>query len=185
VKVKAEDYRIHNEMEEVADLVIKEILSEDSSICGCSSCQADMKSLILNRLNPQYYPILNTADERREVSLDLLDSDLFNEVLVETYRAVLKVKDKPRHDGERFYLRNSAEEIALSALNEILQGEKRTFTGNQLSTLMSLVMNNLKPLYTTTFKGSAFTRTAEVDPSYIAEVYSHIFNALKQIDSQD
>lgn len=181
MKVKAEDYEIHNKMEDAVDLALEEVLSKDSGICGCPLCLVDMKSLILNRLTPQYYALIGADSEREDVNLDLLDSDLFNEILVESYRAVLKVKERPRHDGDRFYLQNSTEEIVLGCLNEILREENRILAKDELSVLMAAVMNNLKPRYITTSKGSAFARTSEVDPSYVAEVYAHIFNAFKII----
>lgn len=182
MKIKAQDYKIHNRMEDAVDLALEELLSEDPSICGCPLCRTDMKSLILNRINPQYYGVSGTNNEQEEVNLDLLESDLFNEILVESYRAVLKVKEDPRHNREKAYLQNSTEEIVLGCLNEILREEKRDFAKSELSTLMATVMNNLRPRYTTTPKGSAFSRTSEVDPSYVAEVYAHIFNAFKTIN---
>ncbi len=55
--LSSKDYAIHNQMEDLADLAIQQVISEDPDACGCPFCRSDMKCLILNRLQPAYQPV--------------------------------------------------------------------------------------------------------------------------------
>lgn len=183
-KLRPEDYVIHNAMEDVADQAIQRILTEEPTACGCPLCRSDMKSLMLNRLNPLYYPILQDGMPQRSFTLERLETELFNRVMIECYSAVMKTKAHPRHDQNRSMLQNSTESIVLHAVQEILAQEKITLGRDDLSRLMAGALNGLKPHYTTTPKGDVFSRTVEVDTAYLAKVYASIYNTLKDIRSK-
>lgn len=78
MKISPDDYGIHNDMEDVAELAIQQVLSEDRTACSCPLCRVDMKSLILNRLTPLYRPISKENTTKREIRLSDLNRDLFN-----------------------------------------------------------------------------------------------------------
>lgn len=177
VKISSGDYGVTNAMEEIVDLAIVQVLSEDPSACDCPQCLIDLKCLILNRLKNKYRP--NGNDGTQEVvKLSDLDRDLFNKVIAESLLALAKVKANPRHEANSTSLINCVEEIAIMALQDILKQEKRELNYGDLSLVMASILNSLEPRYTTTQKGQVFCRTVEVDPSYLAKVYSAIYNAL-------
>lgn len=177
MKYSSEDYGIYNEMEEIVDLAINQVLSEDSAACDCPQCHADIKCLILNRLEARYR-VEDLSGKRNEIKLSELERNLFNKVVAESYRALIKVKAEPRHDINRTFLVNSIERIVVIALNDILKQEQRELDYESLSIVMARTLNSLAPRYTTTQKGQVFCRAVEIDPAYLAELYSAIFNAL-------
>lgn len=179
--IGSEDYGIHNDMKDVVGLAIFRVLSEDKSACRCPQCQSDMQCLILNRLTPQYRPVDQGNLESKEIRLEDLERDLFNQIMVESYRALHIVKNEPRHHVNRTFLHNSLEEVVLVALHDILRQEKRQLDYTSLSKVMAYVLNNLQPRYTTTNKGHVFSRTVEIDPGYLAKIYANIYNALGEL----
>lgn len=178
MRISSEDYGIHNDMEDVVELAIYQVLSQDRSACDCPQCHVDMKSLMLNRLTPQYRAVPKGEESRTEIRLNDLERDLFNKVVAESYRALAKVKGEPRHDTNRTFLVNSIEEVVVVALQDILRQEKRELDYDSISKVMAHVLNSLEPRYTTTHKGHVFSRTVEIDPAYLAKIYSSIYNAL-------
>lgn len=181
MKIGPEDYDIRNAMEDVADQAIMQVLSEERLACGCDLCLDDMRSHMLNKLHHLYYPIIPGDAEETPVILDRLETDIFNRVMIECYKAVMKVKENPRHDYTRSTLRNTTESMVRFALREVLAQEKLVLSRDDLSRLMAGALNGLKPAYITTPRGDAFSRTVEMDASYLANVYTKIYNALEEI----
>ncbi len=185
MKVRPEDYSIHNYMEDVADQAIDQVLSEDGTACDCPVCRDDVKSQMLNQLHHLYEPIIPGEPERAPMRLSLLGADLFNKVMIECYKALMKVKDNPRHDSNRRSLHNTTESIVRLGVSEILSNQKLFLERSDLSRLMAGALNGLKPSYTTTYKGDAFSRTSELDPRSLAKVYTQVFQALEGIQVRD
>lgn len=180
MKISTADYDVHNVMEDVAQQAIERVLGEDSSACSCQMCRDDMQSYMLNQLQPHYYPG-QPGQDFKIPELEKLEGDLFNRVMVECYKSVQKVKKSPRHDHTRSPVHNYAANMVISALQDILTREKLQLGRLELSELMALVLNDLKPKYTTTPKGDVFIRTAEMDPAFLARLYTSIYNALKEL----
>lgn len=189
VKLSFESYGVHNWTMEVAEEALERILSEEGDVCTCPLCFSDMKALALNNLKPDYRPLLSPAEstkKRQAIKLENLEKVLFNQVMAEAYKAVLQVRAQPRHVGERQALRNDVEEILLLAVQEVLpRKDKRWQEYRHLSALMAAALNNLKPEYSTTYKGRVYARTAEIDASYLAQVYAAIYNALAELKKED
>lgn len=184
MKLSSEDYAIYNQMEDLADLAIWQVITEDSGACGCAFCRSDMKCLILNRLKADYKPIAALKDSRAIHSLQDLEEELFNQIMVETHRALALVKQEPRHEDERSRLHNQMEDLVVFAMREVLSHQDKELSFAQLSEIMALVLNDLKPRYTTTNKGRAFSRTIEIDPDYLARIYSSIYAAFSQLETK-
>lgn len=180
MKISSNDYAVHNYLEDIADQAIGQVLSEESTACSCHLCRDDIKSYMLNQLKPHYYAITPEEEIRKPV-LEKLETKLFNQVMVECYTAVLKVKQKPRHNHTRSAVQNSTERMAIWALRDILSSEHIHLDRTELSKLVAIILNDLKPQYTTTLKGDVFCRTLEMDSAYIAKVYTSIYNALKEL----
>lgn len=183
MKLSTDDYKIYNKMEDVVAQAVQQVLSEDKDACGCPVCRADMQAMILNQLTPQYCPVLETGFKNEKLRLESLGLELFNKVVAESYRAIAKTKAEPRHDETRTFLHNSIEEIILCALQDILRQETRKLDYEELSRVMAKVLNDITPRYTTTHKGDVFSRTVEIDASYLAKVYSIIYSALAKVRS--
>lgn len=185
MRIRPEDYAIHNAMEEVADQAIDKVLSEDKSACDCSMCRDDIKAQMLNRVQHRYYPILKGEPQPPAVVLEEMEAALFNKVMLECYKALQLVKLKPRHEHDRAELTNTAEGLLAVGVSEILSNQKLFLDRDSLSQLMAEALNGMEPSYTTTYKGDAFSRVAEMDPAYIAHVYSEIFHALEILGMGD
>ncbi|NMB02192.1 MAG: late competence development ComFB family protein [Firmicutes bacterium] len=180
MKKSSNDYEIYNIMEHVADQAIERVLAEDSLACSCQLCRDDAKSCMLNNLPPLYSPVI-AGEKLRKPELEELDTPLFNKVMVECFKAVMKVKNSPRHENHRSGVQNSTESIVIHALRDVLTREKIHLDRDELSMVVANVLNDLKPQYTTTRKGDVFCRTAEMDAGYLAKVYTSIYNALKEL----
>lgn len=180
MRLRPEDYAIHNAMEDVADQAVQQVLSEDRTACDCSHCRDDIKSQILNKMHHAYHPVVSGEPIPDPIMLEHLDTDTFNRVMVECYKALIRVKENPRHDNtDRPPLHNTTEGILRAAVSEVLSNQKLHLERDDVSRLMAKAMNGLKPSYTTTYKGDAFTRASEIDAAYLANVYSQIFKALE------
>lgn len=184
MKLGSEDYAIHNQMEDLADLAIQQAISEDPSACGCSFCRSDVKCLILNRLEPAYKPVAELEKDCITHRLEDLERELFNQIMAETHRALALVNDEPRHGEQRFRLHNELEDSVVLALREVLTHQPIDLSFAQLSEVMASVLNDLRPRYSTTHKGSAFSRTVEIDPDYLARIYSSIYAAFNKLKSK-
>lgn len=180
MKISSNDYAIHNHMEDIAEQAIEQLLSEDNTACSCPLCRDDMKSFMLNHLEPNYYAIIPEEAKKHPV-LEKVETRIFNQVMIECYTAMLKVKQKPRHDHTRSIVQNSTERMAIFALQDILSREHIQLERTELSRLVAIILNDLKPQYTTTHKGDVFCRTVEMDSAYLAMVYTSIYNALKKL----
>lgn len=178
MRIRPEDYAIRNAMEDVVDQAIDQVLSEDRAACDCSACWDDMKSQILNRVHHLCHPVISGEPKPSPIILEELETDLFNKLMAECYKALIRVKENPRHNDERSRLHNVTEGILRAAVSEVLSNQKIHLDRDELSRLMAGALNGLKPSYTTTHKGDAFTRASEIDVAYLAHVYSEIFNAL-------
>lgn len=181
MKLTKDDYAIYNILEEVVEQAVGEVLSEDNSACKCPYCRDDIKCFVLNRLKPQYEPVISTIPEKRPIHLDRLESSLFHRIMIESYKALAKVKAQHRHDVNRSSLHNTTEDLALLAFRDIYKQEKLSLGREELSQVMATTLNGLTAQYSTTVKGDVFSRTLEVDPSYLAKLYSSIYNALKEL----
>lgn len=181
MKIRPEDYGIFNSMEELADQAIQQVLSEEKGACGCPTCTEDMKCLILNRLEPAYIAVPKGNGEVKRVLLEDLEQSLFDQLMIETHRALEQVQAEPRHGDQRSPLHNALERIVVVALQEVLKYGQQELDFSELSAMMALVLNELKPRYTTTSKGSAFTRLVEIDPDYLARIYSRIYSAYDKL----
>ena len=158
---QGDEYGIHNRMEEVADLVVKKVTSEDQSACTCTRCQLDMQALVLNILSPDYVVLEKGRpnDGLLITSLDSLERELFHHAVAGAYRALDTVKNAPRHDGTEVSLRNYSEDIIASTIEEILHHRKTACTcPGCMSKVMVHALNNLKPRYTTTPKGNVYAQ---------------------------
>jgi len=184
MRIRVEDYAIHNAMEDVAEQAVNRVLSEDPIACDCSACRDDVKSQVLNKVAPRYHPVIS-GEWRRQLILEHLDTSLFNQVMVECYKALCRVKEYPRHEQERSTLHNTTEDLLRFAASEILSNQKVHLDRQDLSRLMATALNGLKPAYTTTHKGDVFVRASEVDPAYLAQVYSEIFQALDVVRGRE
>ncbi len=182
--VSSKDYAVHNQMEDLADAAIQQVISEAVGVCGCTFCRSDMKCLILNRLKPAYKPIVEPDGDSALYRLEDLERDLFDQIMVETHRALALVKAEPRHEEKRSPLHNELEEFVVIALREVLSHQERTLTFAELSKVMASVLNDLRPRYTTTHKGSAFSRTVQIDPDYLARIYSAIYAAFNKLKTR-
>jgi hypothetical protein len=185
MRIRLEDYAIHNAMEDMADQAIEQVLSEDRTACDCPDCRDDVKSQILNKVPPFYHPLISGEPRRQSIMLEDLATDLFNKIMVECYKALIRVKENPRHSDDRSELHNTTERILRLAVGEVLSNQKVHLDRDDLSRLMSGALNGLKPAYTTTHKGDAFTRASEIDTAYLAQVYSEIFKALDGLKGND
>ena len=183
MRIRPEDYAIYNAMEDVADQAIEKVLSEDRSVCDCPMCRNDIKAQMLNRMQHLYHPVHGGEPVTDE--LEDLETSLFNRVMLECYKALVLVKESPRHDHDRADLSNTTEGILRVAVSEILSNQKLILDRDSLSQLMASALNGLKPSYTTTSKGDAFGRVAEMDPSYIAQIYAEIFHALEGLKASE
>ena len=182
MRIRPEDYAIHNAMEDVVEQAVEKVLEEDKRACSCSMCQDDIKAQMLNRLQHRYHPLLTGQPKPPGLELEDLETGLFNKVMLECYKALQLVKVSPRHEHDRVELTNTTEAILGFAVSEILSNQKLFFERDDLSQLMAESLNGLEPAYKTKHKGDAFSRVAEMDPTYIAYVYSAIFHALKVLD---
>lgn len=181
MRIKPGDYAIHNAMEEIADKAIQQVLSEDRTACDCPLCREDIKSQMLNQVQPLYHPIIPDEPSPEPVPLDRLGTELFNKVMVECYKALIRVKENNRHTGERAELHNAAEDLLRYAVSEVLSAKEQSLDRDDLSRVMATAINGLKPSYTTTNRGDAFIRACGIDPAYLAKVYSQIFKALEEL----
>jgi hypothetical protein len=181
MKIRREDYAVHNAMEEVADQAVERVLSEDRTACDCPICREDIKSQMLNNVQPQYYPVIDGEPVPEAVPLEELDTELFNKVMVECYKALTRVKQHPRHGFERVPMHNTTGDLLRFFASDILSSQKLTLSRDDLSRMMASALNGLKPSYTTTHKGDAFIRASEIDAAYRAQVYSEIFTALEKL----
>lgn len=184
MRIRAEDYAIHNVMEDVADQAIDQVLSEDRSACACLRCRDDLKAQILNKVQHQYQAVLPGVS-RTPLRLEELETGLFNKVMVECYKALIRVKENPRHEGESVALNNTTESLLRIAVSEVLSNQKLHLDRDALSRLMAEALNGLRPSYTTSHKGDAYTRATELDANYLAGVYSQIFRALEGLQTSD
>ena len=179
-------YEIHNRMEEVAELVVKKVTSEEHSVCTCPRCLLDMQALVLNTLSPDY--VVLEKDRPAEgliISLDSLERELFHHALAGAYQALDIVKSAPRHDDTEVLLHNYSEDIIASTLGEILQHRKTPCTcPSCMSKVMVHALNNLKPRYTTTSKGDVYARVDEVDTRHLATVYAAVYSALNKVEKE-
>lgn len=178
MRIRAEDYDIHNDMEDVVDQAIDQVLSEDGTACDCPLCRIDLKAQILNKMQHQYRAVI-PGHTQSCLLLEEVETGLFNKVMVECYKALIRVKGNPRHDGDRVDLNNTTENILRFAVSEVLSNQKLFLDRHDLGRLMAGAMNELKPSYTTSHKGDAYIRASELDASYLAYVYSRIFRALE------
>ncbi|MDI9441113.1 MAG: late competence development ComFB family protein [Bacillota bacterium] len=182
MKLSSEDYAIHNLMEELVDLAIEQVIAEDSTACDCAFCRADMKCLVLNRLKAEYRPVAELEEDYAPTDLRDVGKELFDQLMVETHWALDIVKAEPRHEDRRSPFHNEMEDLVLYALGEILTHQQRDLSFDQISSVMALVLNDVTPRYTTTQKGSAFSRTVQIDPDYLARIYSRIYAALDRLE---
>ncbi len=185
MRIRPEDYAIHNAMEDVADQAIEQLLSEDGNACACLLCREDIKSQMLNRMHHRCYSLIGGKPKDVSDVLEDLETSLFNKVMLECYKAVIRVRENPRHDQGRASLNNTTEGILRFAVSEVLSNQKLILDRGDLSRLMAEALNGLKPSYTTTHKGDAFNRVAEMDPAHIAHVYAQIFSALECLQTDD
>lgn len=182
MQITKDDYAIYNEMEELVDQALKQLLSEDPSACNCPICLEDMSCLVLNQMHAMYKPVTDGSKINKEsIRLDHLQPGLFNQIMVESYKALSRVKEEPRHDLEHNERHNSNECLIRFALRDILREQDRILDRDERSQVMAKALNNFKPHYNTTKKGHVFGRAGEVDPSCQAKIYASIFNALKSI----
>ena len=180
MKISPRDYSIYNRMEDVAQHAVAEILEEDNSGCRCSMCREDMRSFLLNQLPPMYVPIL-PGEVRQPLVVDDLDPATVSKVVVESHRAVDLVRANPRHEHERAPMGNCTVKMVLGAVGEVLTREGLELGREALSRLMAETLNELPPCYTTSNKGDAYARTAELDFGSLAKIYSAIYGALKRL----
>jgi len=181
VRINASDYSIYNRMEDVAKQAVAIVLEEHPEGCSCGMCRDDMQSFLLNQLRPRYVPVLPGAAPEA-LTIEDLDADETTKVVWEAHRAMMLVRNNSRHEHDRAPMQNCTERMVCKALGEVLTQEKLEISREQLSQVMASVLNELPARYTTSFKGDAFARTAELDWGSLAKVYSTIYNALKELE---
>lgn len=179
MKISTESYAVLNLMEHVAEQVMEHVLAEDEGACRCPKCRDDLKSQMLNHLEPMYVPAADGEQPQTAMEIGDLEEQVFNKAMYECLRAAKKIKENPRHDWERSPLHNSTETMVLPALRDVLTREGLELSFEELSTIMADILNSLKPHYVTTPKGDVFTRTLELDPGAVAKVYARVYNALQ------
>ena len=184
MKIRKEDYAVHNRMEKVADQAVERVLSEDKTACDCPICRENVKSQMLNNVEPKYYPVIAGEPVAEAPHLEELESELFNKVMVECYKALTRVKQHPRHGYERVSMHNTTEDLLRFFASDILSSQNLELSMEDLSRMMAAALNALKPSYTTTHKGDAFIRASEIDAAYRALVYSEIFTALEKLQAK-
>lgn len=183
MKISTASYSVCNLMEQVAEQVMEQVLAEDESVCRCSKCRDDLKSQMLNHLEPMYVPATGEQSQTAQL-IEELEEQVFNKAVDECLRAAKIIKDNPRHDWERSPLHNSIEKMVLPALQDVLTREGLQPSFEELSTIMAEILNCLKPHYVTTSKGDVFTRTLELDPGAVAKVYARVYNALQDFEKE-
>jgi hypothetical protein len=181
MKITQDDYSIHNRMEGVAAEAVYRLLAENSNVCGCAMCREDMTAYLLNQIPAVYVPILADQAQNEPLVLEQLENQLFRKVIVEAYRAVHVVRSNPRHEHDRAAMQNCTELMVLSPLNDILNKEGLQLGRDELSQIMAGVLNMLEPHYTTSNKGHAYVRTAELDSGEWAKFYCSIYDVLKRL----
>ncbi|NLJ81348.1 MAG: late competence development ComFB family protein [Firmicutes bacterium] len=185
MRLSLDGFSVHNFREEAVEEALRKILSEEKDACVCPLCLDDMKAMVLNNVEPDYRPLWaeKVPESYKLGQLEALEKTLFNKIMAEAYKAMLRVKAKPRHEGERQPLRNDAAQILLLAAQEILPTkDQRWRQPNHLSALMAEALNNLKPEYSTTYKGRVYARASEIDAGFLAQVYAVVYNAIDKLE---
>ncbi|HOK30529.1 MAG TPA: late competence development ComFB family protein [Limnochordia bacterium] len=181
MKISTSDYALYNRMEAAAQEAVEQVLAARTEGCTCQMCREDMQCLLLNQLKPQYVPLL-PGISKEPWTLEDLGAKARAEVMAAAEHAVFVVRHNPRHGHERAPMQNCTEAMVLGALGEVLTREKLALGREELSRLMAEVLNELPPRYTTSFKGDAFARTAELEAASVASILTAIYGALKRLE---
>lgn len=85
---------LKNYMEDVVLSYLDEVLSKYPEICQCEICKHDIVAIALNNLPPKY-----VVREEGELysKVDTLDNQYRIDVISALTKAVMTVKDHPRH----------------------------------------------------------------------------------------
>jgi len=88
---------LKNYMEDIVWSFLPKVLSKYPEACHCDICQHDIVALALNQLPPRY-----VARERGELytKVNILEIQHRADVYAALTKAVLVVKDNPRHDQD-------------------------------------------------------------------------------------
>jgi len=91
------EYFLKNYMEEMVWSFMDEVLDKYPDACKCQACRYDIAALALNELPPHY-----VAREKGDIysRLHLLEAQHKADVYAALTRAVLKVKENPRHNED-------------------------------------------------------------------------------------
>jgi competence protein ComFB len=89
---------IKNFLEEGVASYVDEALAEDDDFCKCRRCRLDVMALALNELKPKY---VVTPKGYAFARSDELEAQFLADTIIAVRKAMVIVRDKPRHQPER------------------------------------------------------------------------------------
>jgi len=89
---------IRNFVEEGVASYTDEAIAEDEDFCGCTRCRLDVMALALNELKPKY---VVTPKGYAFARMDQLEAQFLADTIVAVRKAMVVVKENPRHGPER------------------------------------------------------------------------------------
>ena len=89
----------HNVMEDLVDIVLKDIIKakevqEGIAPCTCEQCINDVKALTLNELQPRYVSISDNQLKAKIISWETQHRVEITKLLTKAFK---RVKENPRH----------------------------------------------------------------------------------------
>lgn len=83
----------------LTEILVEQLIEElcekrEDKICCCDTCKADIMAYALNHLPPRY---MNTDKGEIFVRVQVLNTQISTDLLVEVSKAIEHVKNNPRH----------------------------------------------------------------------------------------
>lgn len=170
------NYEVHNYMEDIVFDLIQQKQQSDPEFDFCPRCILDICALVLNSVKPQYIKVKTSFDE-----LDQTDAENLEQLVSQ---AAEKVRANPRHeqDSDDYQLQNTSEILVRQVLGELLEEQPQfQLDAAQIPIAAALVLNQTKPCYAVTAKGSAYKRTIELDHQFTPGLLALVYNVLNQL----
>ena len=174
------DY-VANVKEAFVQSALDKALPENTEVCRCPRCVADMKTLALNGLSPHYVPL----ERMKALSLDQLlknDELAYAAITHATYAAIHRVRSNPRH-GEAsagaMVIHNQRELLVAKLLAEACKEREQLLECRQcVQDVLAAVLNQIPTSYVSTLKGESFKRADELEAKYHTDLLVKMFNAM-------
>jgi competence protein ComFB len=85
---------VKNYLQEIVERIADRLIGEDSDVCRCEQCRADIITYSLNHLKPKY--AINVTGHAL-TAVDIESEQVQAEVTVKVLEAIEMVKDHPNH----------------------------------------------------------------------------------------